>query len=86
MIGRRETLRLAPKRIVWEQLVQNQLWHADIAAYTNSKALEGTHHIPTAFDYTQYQLDLPRASEDLLDTALFLMRQTASELLFASTP
>ena len=53
VIGRRETLRLAPKRIVWEQLVQNQLWHADIAAYINSKALEGTHHIPSAFNYTQ---------------------------------
>ena len=53
VIGRRETLRLAPKRIVWEQLVQNQLWHADIAAHTNFKALEGTNHMPTAFDYIQ---------------------------------
>ncbi|QYU66743.1 insulinase family protein [Leptolyngbya sp. 15MV] len=36
----------------------------------------------TAFDYTQYRLDLPRADEELLDTALMLMRETASELLF----
>ena len=36
----------------------------------------------TAFDYTQYRLDLPRNEEELLDTALMLMRETASELLF----
>ena len=36
----------------------------------------------TAFHYTQYMLDLPRADEELLDTALFLMRETAGELLF----
>jgi zinc protease len=36
----------------------------------------------TAFDYTQYKLDLPRAEESLLDTALMLMRETAGELLF----
>lgn len=36
----------------------------------------------TAFDYTQYKLDLPRADPALLDTALMLMRETASELLF----
>ena len=36
----------------------------------------------TAFHFTQYMLDLPRADEELLDTALFLMRETASELLF----
>lgn len=36
----------------------------------------------TAFDYTQYRLDLPRAEESLLDTALMLMRETASELRF----
>lgn len=36
----------------------------------------------TAFDYTQYKLDLPRADTGLLDTALMLMRETASELLF----
>ncbi|MBX7495534.1 insulinase family protein [Qipengyuania sp. 6B39] len=37
----------------------------------------------TGFDYTQYKLDLPRAEEDLLDTALMLMRETASELTIA---
>lgn len=36
----------------------------------------------TAFDFTQYKLDLPRSDTDLLDTALMLMRETASELLF----
>ena len=36
----------------------------------------------TAFDYTQYMLDLPRNDPELLDTALMLMRETASELLF----
>lgn len=36
----------------------------------------------TAFDYTQYKLDLPRNDEALLDTALMLMRETASELRF----
>ena len=36
----------------------------------------------TAFDYTQYKLDLPRTDETLLDTALMLMRETSSELLF----
>ena len=36
----------------------------------------------TAFHYTQYMLDLPRSDTELLDTALFLMRETASELLF----
>ncbi|ANU08369.1 M16 family metallopeptidase [Paraurantiacibacter namhicola] len=36
----------------------------------------------TGFDATIYKLDLPRAEEELLDTALFLMRETASELLF----
>ena len=50
---RSPSLRLAPKRIVWEQLVQNQLWHADIPAHTNFKALEGTNHTPTAFEYIQ---------------------------------
>ena len=34
----------------------------------------------TSFDRTQYKLDLPRADEELLDTALMLMRETASEL------
>ncbi|OLF81188.1 hypothetical protein AWH62_00485 [Maricaulis sp. W15] len=35
----------------------------------------------TGYETVGYQLDLPDAGEDALDTALFLMRQTASELL-----
>ena len=35
----------------------------------------------TSFDQTVYQLDLPEVGEDILDTALFIMRETASELL-----
>jgi len=34
----------------------------------------------TGFDATVYQLDLPNASDDLVDTGLMLMRETASEL------
>ena len=34
----------------------------------------------TGYDVTLYKLDLPRADADLLDTALMLMRETASEL------
>ncbi len=37
----------------------------------------------TTFDRTTYKLDLPRNDPDLLDTALMLMRETASELNFA---
>lgn len=36
----------------------------------------------TGFEHTTYQLDLPRADPALLDTALMLMRETASELSF----
>lgn len=36
----------------------------------------------TSFAETQYKLDLPRADPKLLDTALMLMRETASELNF----
>ncbi len=36
----------------------------------------------TGFDTTMYRLDLPRNDLDLLDTALMLMRETASELTF----
>lgn len=36
----------------------------------------------TSFDNTLYKLDLPRNDPALLDTALMLMRETASELLF----
>ncbi|WOF42665.1 insulinase family protein [Sphingopyxis indica] len=34
----------------------------------------------TGFDQTLYKLDLPSASDDLIDTGLMLMRETASEL------
>ncbi len=34
----------------------------------------------TGLDNTNYRLDLPQASDDLIDTALMLMRETASEL------
>lgn len=37
----------------------------------------------TNFDYTLYTLDLPRADPKLVDTALMLMRETASELTFS---
>ncbi len=37
----------------------------------------------TNFDVTLYQLNLPRNTPALLDTALMLMRETASELSFA---
>jgi len=37
----------------------------------------------TGYDHTRYKLDLPNNSEDLLDTALMLMRETAGELTFA---
>jgi len=36
----------------------------------------------TGFDTTLYRLDLPRNDAQLLDTALMLMRETASELTF----
>src|SRR5688572_11798457 len=38
----------------------------------------------TSFDVTLYKLDLPRNDPALLDTALMLMRETASELTFNS--
>lgn len=36
----------------------------------------------TNYDVTLYKLDLPRNTPDLLDTALMIMRETASELSF----
>ncbi len=36
----------------------------------------------TSFDETVYMLDVPNANEEGLETALFLMRETASELTF----
>lgn len=37
----------------------------------------------TGFDATEYKLDLPQASDDLVDTGLMLMRETASELIIS---
>ncbi|MEO1045219.1 MAG: insulinase family protein [Pseudomonadota bacterium] len=37
----------------------------------------------TSFDRTGYTLGLPNVSEELIDTALFLLRETASEITFA---
>jgi zinc protease len=37
----------------------------------------------TGFERTQYKLNLPKADPELLDTALMLMRETASELTIA---
>ena len=37
----------------------------------------------TGFDSTTYKLDLPNASDDLIDTGLMLMRETASEVTIA---
>ncbi|WP_271077353.1 M16 family metallopeptidase [Aurantiacibacter sp. MUD61] len=36
----------------------------------------------TSFEETVYMLDIPNANEEGVDTALFLMRETASEMLF----
>ncbi|WP_438725709.1 M16 family metallopeptidase [Parasphingorhabdus sp. DH2-15] len=37
----------------------------------------------TSYDYTLYQLDLPSVSEEVIDTGLFLMRETAGNLTFS---
>lgn len=37
----------------------------------------------TGFDATEYKLDLPQDTDDLIDTGLMLMRETASELTIA---
>jgi zinc protease len=34
----------------------------------------------TAPDYTRYKLDLPRSDDEMIDTALFIMRETAGEM------
>ncbi|TCM14963.1 zinc protease [Novosphingobium sp. PhB165] len=39
----------------------------------------------TTFERTVYKLDLPRADQHLLDTALMLMRETASELTISQS-
>lgn len=36
----------------------------------------------TGYDYTTYMLNLPETDEDTIDTSLFIMRETASEILF----
>ncbi|HET9627928.1 MAG TPA: insulinase family protein [Novosphingobium sp.] len=46
----------------------------------NGLAFGADTNAQTNFHYTLYTLDLPRASPALLDTALMLMRETASEL------
>ncbi len=39
----------------------------------------------TSFNETQYQLDLPSTDEELIDTGLFLMRETASNLTLSNS-
>jgi zinc protease len=48
----------------------------------NGLAFGADTNAQTGFEQTQYKLDLPRNDEKLLDTALMLMRETASELSF----
>jgi zinc protease len=48
----------------------------------NGLAFGADTNAQTSFEQTQYKLDLPRNDEKLLDTALMLMRETASELTF----
>ena len=49
----------------------------------NGLAFGADTNASTSFSETQYKLDLPRNDPQLLDTALMLMRETASELTFA---
>ena len=49
----------------------------------NGLAFGADTNASTGFEQTLYTLDLPRADPALLDTALMLMRETASELTFA---
>ncbi len=49
----------------------------------NGLAFGADTNAQTSFEQTTYLLDLPRADPELLDTALMLMRETASELSFA---
>ncbi|MCB2060560.1 MAG: insulinase family protein [Novosphingobium sp.] len=49
----------------------------------NGLAFGADTNASTGFDRTTYKLDLPRNDPALLDTALMLMRETASELTFA---
>ena len=48
----------------------------------NGLAFGADTNASTGFEQTQYKLDLPRNDPKLLDTALMLMRETASELKF----
>jgi zinc protease len=48
----------------------------------NGLAFGADTNASTSFEQTQYKLDLPRNDPKLLDTALMLMRETASELKF----
>ena len=48
----------------------------------NGLAFGADTNASTSFEQTQYKLDLPRNDPKLLDTALMLMRETASELTF----
>jgi zinc protease len=48
----------------------------------NGLAFGADTNASTGFERTQYKLDLPRNDPKLLDTALMLMRETASELSF----
>ena len=48
----------------------------------NGLAFGADTNAATSFEQTQYKLDLPRNDPKLLDTALMLMRETASELNF----
>lgn len=49
----------------------------------NGLAFGADTNASTGFERTTYKLDLPRGDPALLDTALMLMRETASELTFA---
>ncbi|MEY4953501.1 MAG: hypothetical protein RL299_1925, partial [Pseudomonadota bacterium] len=49
----------------------------------NGLAFGADTNAETGFVHTAYKLDLPRADPALLDTALMLMRETATELTFS---
>lgn len=50
----------------------------------NGLAFGADTNASTGFDWTSYKLDLPRNDPALLDTALMLMRETASGLTFSA--
>jgi len=45
----------------------------------------GDTNAATSFDQTYYQLNLPNTSDEVVQTALMVLRETGSELLFEST-